>query len=124
MCQGIRTGVEVMVVLRFVNTHSPQNYGGMVPVTPDHATDIVNCQILPLLISNVLPARDFFQHQESQFIAGIKKMRRLRVVRSANNVAFQFLLENLSVPPLHPSRHGLTNDRKSLVTVETTKLDY
>src|SRR5205814_5568708 len=108
MRQGVGAGVEAMIIRRFVDAHSPQDDGRMVPVTPNHSAYIVNRKILPWLVPNVLPARDLFKHQKPKFIAGIKKMRRLRVVGGADDIAFEFLLENLSITPLRSSRHGLT----------------
>ena len=42
----------------------------------------------------------------------------------ADDIAFEFLLENLSITPLRSSRHGLTYEGESLVVVETAKLDH
>jgi len=40
--QRIRADVEVVVVLRFVNSHAPENDGRMVPVAANHAPHVVN----------------------------------------------------------------------------------
>src|SRR5215510_11722689 len=124
MREGIRARVELMIILRFVDAYSPENYGGMVPIPPDHASHIVNCKVLPLLVSSVLPARDLLKHQESKFITGVKKMRRLRVMRCPDDIAFEFFLEDFSVAALHACGHSLTHERESLMAVETAKLDH
>ena len=50
----------------------------MVPVATDHAPHIVDGDLLPGFVSDVLPARDLFQNQKAEFVAGIKEMTRLR----------------------------------------------
>src|SRR5205814_9233903 len=103
MRQGVGTGIEVMIIRRFVDAHAPQDDGRMVPVTANHTAYSVKRKIFPLPVSTVLPARDLFEHQEPKFIASIEKMRRLRVVGGADDIALGFLLANLGITPLGPS---------------------
>src|SRR5262245_28029535 len=72
----------------------------------------------------MLPAGDFFQHQEPQLIAGIKKMRRLRIMRGADDIALELLLEDLSIAPLDARGHGLSYKGIGLMMVEAAKLDH
>ena len=86
--QRIGARVEIVVVLRFVDAHAPQNDGGMIPVAPDHLLHVAHRQILPGLVADVLPAGDLFEDQQAGFVAGVQKMRRLRIMRGAHDVAF------------------------------------
>src|SRR5215471_18932839 len=90
----------------------------MVPVATNHALDIVNRQILPAGIADVLPTRDLFQYQQSVFIASVKKVGRLRIMRSANNVAMEFVAQNPRVAALYARRHSLANEGKCLMAIE------
>jgi hypothetical protein len=72
--EGVGAGVEVMVVARLVDANAPQHDGGMIPVAANHAADVVDGDVLPGLVADVLPARDFFQHEEAEFVAGIEEM--------------------------------------------------
>src|SRR5260370_21119657 len=112
-----------MVVPRFVDAHSPQNDGGMVPVAADHAPDVVDGNVLPSLVPDVLPARNLFQNQKADFVAGIKEMARLRIMRGADNVALELVAQNLRVAALRTSWHGLPDPREGLMTVEPAQLD-
>src|SRR5882724_579423 len=78
--QRIRAGVETVIVLRLVDSHSPKNNGRMIPVPPDHSADTINRNLLPGLWTDVLPPRNFLQYQKSNFIAAVKKVPRLRIV--------------------------------------------
>ena len=95
----------------------------MIPVAADHAADIVDRDLLPRFVANVLPAGNLFQNEQADFVAGIKKMTRLRVVRRANDIALEFVAQNLRVAPLSAARHGLPHKGKRLMTVEAAQLD-
>ena len=66
--------IEIVIVLRFVDAHAPQNNRGMIPVAPDHFAHVADRYILPGLVADVLPAGNLLQHQQAEFIAGIQKM--------------------------------------------------
>src|SRR6185369_11282802 len=95
----------------------------MIPVTTNHLFDITHSQVFPLLVADMLPARNLLQHHESVFIAGVEKMRRLRIVRRTHDVAFQFLLQNPRIALLHSCRHCLSDKRKCLMSIESAKLE-
>src|SRR5215472_6332347 len=122
--QAISAGIEVVIILRFVHAYAPKHNRGMVPIAANHATDVVHRQILPGLVADVLPAGNLFQHQEAHFIASIKKVWRLRIVRGANDIHLQLILENMSVAPLDPCRHRLAHKRKRLVMVQPAEFDH
>ena len=121
--QCIGTQVEVMIVAGFVNADAPQNDAGMIPIATNHAADVVDTEQLPGLVANVLPARDFFEHEQSQFVASVEEVPGLRIVRCTHDIAVQVPPQNFSVAPLHAPRHCLTDKRKSLMTIEAAELD-
>src|SRR5690242_15380962 len=71
----------------------------------------------------MLPARDFFEDQQADFVAGVEEVPRLRVVRSAHNVGFEFVLEDVRVAALAAAGHGLSDKGEGLMAVQTAKLD-
>ena len=96
----------------------------MVPVAPDHAADVVNRNVLPGFVTNVLPTGDFFEDQQSYFVAGIQKMTGLRIMRSANDIALKFIAQDFGVALLRPPRHRLPDVGKGLMTIKATQLDH
>src|SRR5438552_11260742 len=72
----------------------------------------------------MVPAGNFFQHQQTQLVACIEEVRRLRIMRSANDVELEFFLQDVSIASLRASRHGLSDPGKSLMTIQTAQLDY
>jgi len=71
----------------------------------------------------VLPSGNLFQNQQTYLVAGIEKMTRLGIVRSANNVAPQAVAQNHRILPLHATRHRLADPWKRLMAVETAEFD-
>src|SRR5215471_13789913 len=94
----------------------------MVPVATNHALDIVHRQIFPAGIADVLPTGNLFQYQQSVFIASVKKVRRLRIVRCANDIAVEIFAQNPGVAALDASRHRLANKRKGLMAIQSAEL--
>ena len=80
MRERVRACVKIMVVARLVDAHAPKDNRGMVPVPADHAAHVINRQILPGLIADMVPTGNLFQHQKTQFIARVEKGRRLWIV--------------------------------------------
>src|SRR6266404_3722619 len=95
----------------------------MVPVATNHATHVVDGELLPRLIPNVLPAGNLFQDEETDFVASVEKMARLWIVRSPDDVALELVAQNLGIAALNAAGHGLSNERKSLMTIEASELD-
>ena len=83
----VRPHVEVVIVLRLVDPHAPGDDRRMVPVAANHTRDVVDRDVLPGQRPDVLPAGNLLQHQQSNFIAGIQKMPRLRIMRGAYDIA-------------------------------------
>ena len=95
----------------------------MVPVAADHAPDIVDGNILPGCVADVLPAGDLFEHEQADFVAGVEKMTRLRIVRGADDVALELVAQDLGVAALGAAGHGLPDKGKGLMAVESAQLD-
>ncbi len=89
MGELVGAGIELAVVTRLVHTNAPQDDRRMVPIAADHFADVLNRKVLPRLVANVLPAGDLFENEQAEFVTGIKKMRRLRIMRRADHVAMQ-----------------------------------
>ncbi len=115
--------IEIVIVLRFVDAHAPENDGRVVPIALDHGGDIAHCQVLPVVFADVLPAGNLFEHEQAELIAGIQEMPRLRIVRSADEVEFQFFFEDHSITMLRACGHSATHVRKCLVAIQPTQLD-
>lgn len=77
----------------------------MIPVAPDHTPDVINDQQLPGFVTDVLPAGNLSENQEANLIAAVEEVARLRIMRSPNEVAFQLMLEDLRIAPLHALGH-------------------
>src|SRR6266699_597919 len=60
--QRIRAGVETVIVLRLVDSHSPKDNGRMIPVPPDHAANVIYRNLLPGLWADMLPPGNFLQY--------------------------------------------------------------
>src|SRR5579871_2290140 len=95
----------------------------MVPVPADHPAHVVDRELFPGLVPNVLPARNLFQDEQADFIAGVQKMAGLRIVRCTNDIAFQLLAQNLCVATLNATRHRLTHPREGLMSIKPAQLD-
>jgi len=94
----------------------------MIPIAPDHLAHIADGDLLPLQVPDVLPAGDLFENQQPHLIARIQKIGRLRIMRSADDVAMQLMLQNPCIAPLDARRHGPANVRKRLMPVQPTQL--
>jgi hypothetical protein len=95
----------------------------MIPVASNHAANIVDRDLLPRLGANMLPARNLLQHKQSNLIASIEEVTRLRIVRRADNVAVKPRTQNIGILALHAGRHRLADKGESLVAIEPTEFD-
>src|SRR5581483_3380592 len=50
-------------------------------------------------------------------------MAGLRIVRGANDIAFELIAQDIRIPALRPGRHSLTHPGEGLVPIQTTELD-
>ena len=116
-------GVEVVIVARLVDAHAPENDGGMVPVAANHAADVVDGDLLPVLVADVLPAGNLFEDEQADLVAAIEEVARLRIVRGADDVAVEVLAQDVGILALHACGHRLTDEGKGLVAIEAAQLD-
>src|ERR1700756_5280052 len=96
--QGVGADVEIVIVLGLVDANTPENDGGMVPIAPDHASDVVNREKFPRLVADSLPTGNFLEDQKADFIACVEEVPRLRIVGGAYDIALQFVAKNISIP--------------------------
>src|SRR6266478_3352755 len=122
VCQGIGTLVEIVIVSRFVDSNAPQDDAGMIPVAADHAADVIDRDLLPGFVADMLPAGNLFQNKESPFVAGIQEMPGLRIVRGAHDVALEIVPQDAGIAALGAAGHRLSDERKGLMTVEAAQL--
>src|SRR5260370_39232255 len=71
----------------------------------------------------MLPPWDFLQYQQSNFIAAVEKVPRLRIMRCPHDVAMQILPQNYRIPTLYPRGHRLSYKWKRLMTIQPPELD-
>jgi hypothetical protein len=119
----IRARVEIMIIARLVDADAPEDDRRMIPIAADHLLDITHAQVFPRLIADVLPAGYLFKHQQPKLVAGIEEMRRLRIVRCADDVALQFFFEDPRIAALNARRHGLADKRERLMPIEAAQLN-
>jgi len=55
---------------------------------------VIDGDVLPGQIANVLPAGNLFEHKQADLIAGIEEVARLRVVGGADDVAPEVLAQD------------------------------
>ena len=123
MRESVGAGVEVVVVPGLVDAHTPEDDGGVVPVAADHAAYVIDGDVLPGLVADVLPAGDLFEHEQAEFVAGVEEVARLRVVRGADDVAVEFAAQDVGIAALHARGHGLADEGEGLMAVEAAQLD-
>ena len=87
------------------------------------ASHVAQAERLPVLVADVLPAGDLLEDQQADLVAAIQKVRRLRVMRGAHDVAAQFVLEDVGVLALQPCRGRRADVGIGLVAVEADQLD-
>ena len=95
----------------------------MVPVAANHAADVVDGDLLPGLVADVLPAGDLFEDEQADLVAAVEEVARLRIVRGADDVAVEILAENVGVLALRAGGHGLADEREGLMAIEAAQLD-
>src|SRR5262249_14170238 len=74
--------------------------------------------------ADVLPARNLFEDEKTDFVAGVEEMPRLRIVGRAYDVAVEVVPKNMRVAPLRTGGHCLTNEGEGLMTIQPAQLDY
>ena len=115
----VGAGVEGIVVHAFVDAHAPQDDAGVAAVLQEHLPQHFTGGVLPVVIPDVLPARQLGEYQQTPPVALIQKILALGVVAGAHGGAVQLLLQNAGILPLQAFRCGVADVRVALVSVQT-----
>lgn len=91
----------------------------MIAVLQEHLLQHLAGGVLPVVVPDVLPARQFSEHQQTPPVALVQKILALGVVAGAHSGAVQLLLQNAGILPLQAFRCGVTDVRVALVSVQT-----
>ena len=111
--------IESIVVHAFVDAHAPQDDAGVAAVLQEHLSQHLAGGVLPVVIPDVLPARQLGEHQQTPAVALIQKIWTLGVVAGAHGGAVQLLLQNAGILSLQAFRCGVADVRVALVSVQT-----
>ena len=114
----IGAGVKGIVVHALVDAHAPQDDAGVIAVLQEHLSQHLAGDVLPVVIPDVLPARQFGEHQQTPPVALVQKIWTLGVVAGAHGGAVQLLLQNAGILPLQAFRCGIADVRVTLVPVQ------
>ena len=71
----------------------------------------------------VLPARRLLPHHQAELVAGVEEVPGLGVMRAADHVAVELVLEQLRIAPLQALRRGHPGVGEQLVAVEAEDLE-
>ena len=118
----VRFGIEFIAIHALVHSYAPQNNAGMASVTRYHFTDIPEAVFPPLPLAEVLPRGHFGEHKQTDLIAAVKEMDRIRIMRRAHKIAAETEFEQLGIRLLCGSGHGGAYIRIALMTVQPDKL--
>ncbi len=116
-------GIQRRIAGGLVESRSPDDDRRPVAIADHHVVHVLQEDPVEVLVSDVLPARRLLPHHQPQLIAGVEEMRRLRVVRAADHVAVELVLDQLRIPGLKPRRRRHPGVGKQLVTVESEDLE-
>src|SRR5271166_3545218 len=118
MRKCVSARVDVVIVERLVDAHSPEDDRRMVPVATNHAADIIDGHLFPFFVADMLPAGNLFKYEQADFVATIEEMARLGIVGGADDIAMELLAQDIGILALDAGRHRLTNKRKCLMAIE------
>ena len=114
--------IKGFVVGAAADAGTPQKDAGMAAVLAHHLPAVLQRLRLPHLITDVLPAGHFGEHQQTQLVAGVQKRRAGGRIAGAHGVAAQLLFQQLGVQPLDAVRHGVALIGVALVPVKAAQL--
>ena len=117
----VGAGVKGIVVHAFVDAHAPQDDAGVIAVLQEHLSQHLAGGVLPVVIPDVLPARQLGEYQQTPAVALIQKILALGVVAGAHGGAVQLLLQNAGILPLQAFRCGIADVRVALVSVQPSQ---
>ena len=78
----------------------------MVPVAGHHLAHVLDGEILPGRVPDVLPPGYLLEDQQSDLVGPVEELRVLRVVRGTHDVDPELELEDVRVSGLQPVRRG------------------
>ena len=96
----------------------------MIAVLHNHVFCIGDGLLLPLLITNVLPARYFRKYQQAKPVTGIHEILTLRIMRSTHGIAAKLFFQNSGIFLLQGSCTGIAKIRPALMTVQSAQEDF
>ena len=114
----VGAGVKGIVIHALVDAHAPQDDAGVIAVLQEHLLQHLAGGVLPVVVPDVLPARQFSEHQQTPSVALVQKILALGVVAGAHGGAVQLLLQNAGILPLQAFRCGIADVRVALVSVQ------
>ena len=110
--------VQLVIVLTFVDPHTPQNDAGVISVLQHHLPGVFHGLLFPVRAADVLPAGNLREHQQTEAVALVKEIVTLGVVGGAHRDTSQFFLEDSSVLPLETFWSGVADVGPALVPVQ------
>ena len=72
--------IKYIVIRRFIDPYTPQNNGRMIAVLEDHIFRVLHRLRLPGIVTDMLPAGEFREHQQSKLITAVQKIMALRIM--------------------------------------------
>ena len=84
--------VKIIIVLRLIDAHAPENDRRVVAVLHHHIAHIYNRLVLPRLITDVLPSRNLHKYQKSDSVTLVDKVMGLRIVGCPHGVDAKLIL--------------------------------
>ena len=121
MGDGVGAFVQFVAILAFVDAHAPKDDAGVVAVLLYHFPHIFAGLFLPIVITDVLPAGNFREYQQTQTVTFVEEIVTLRIVGGAHRHTAQFFFQNAGVLPLQAFRSGVADVGVALMAVETPK---
>src|SRR5688572_26195360 len=84
MTDGMKPRHESFVHFGLVERKFPQHDTGVITITPNEITSILTAGVAKTFSTDKLPAGNAVHHQNSEFIACVEKIGRLRIMREAH----------------------------------------
>src|SRR5947209_19906882 len=94
----------------------------MIPIAANHAADVIDGEQLPGFVANVLPAGNLFEDKQAHFVEGTEEMTGFRLMRSAHDVAMEFMARDAGMAAPGAAGHALANEGRRRMTVEAAEL--
>src|SRR5579883_1152889 len=119
----LSAAIQYRIVMGLVDPHTPDDHARMVAVPAHHLAHIPHHQILPGIVTEILPAGRFFPYHETELVAGIEEGLRLRVMRTTHHIAMQFAAKDFSIAAQDTGRHSTPDIRIEFMAIETEQFE-